>query len=108
MASASGQWWIGSFDNPTVALPNDTVLEKDKTYVAFFIIRDNDATFDADTADGVIVDPVSLVSTTGTLPTNGGTADQVYGNDGGGSSSGCTVGSTLRMIFWSCSSACRP
>ncbi|MEI3453895.1 MAG: amidohydrolase [Bilophila wadsworthia] len=94
MASASGQWWIGSFDNPTVALPSDTVLEKDKTYVAFFIIRDNDATFDADTADGVIVDPVSLVSTTGTLPTNGGTADQVYGNDDGGSSSGCTVGST--------------
>ena len=62
--------------------------------MAFFIIRDNDATFDADTADGVIVDPVSLVSTTGTLPTNGGTADQVYGNDDGGSSSGCTVGST--------------
>ena len=97
MTSASGHWWIGSFENPTVALPSDTKLEKDKTYVAFFIIRDNDAVFDADTAEGVIVDPVSLVTTNGTLPTNGGTADHVYtggDNDDGGSSSGCTVGAT--------------
>ena len=65
--------------------------------MAFFIIRDNDAVFDADTAEGVIVDPVSLVTTNGTLPTNGGTADHVYtggDNDDGGSSSGCTVGAT--------------
>ena len=94
MASASGQWWIGSFDNPTVALPSDTVLEKDKTYVAFFIIRDNDGTYDADSTDGIIADSVTMVSTTGTLPTNGGTADQVYNSDDDGSSSGCTVGST--------------
>ena len=90
MASASGQWWIADFTNPTVALAQDAVLEMDKQYIAFFIIKDNDATFDADTSDGKIVDPVSLVSSSGTMPSNGGTTD----SDDGGSSSGCTVGST--------------
>ena len=66
----------------------------DKQYVAFFIIHDNDSVFDADKTDGVIVDPVTMVSTSGTLPTNGGTADPTSNDDDGGSSSGCTVGST--------------
>ena len=94
LGSASGQWWIASFDNPTVQLHQDTVLEMDKQYVAFFIIHDNDSVFDADKTDGVIVDPVTMVSTSGTLPTNGGTADPTSNDDDGGSSSGCTVGST--------------
>ena len=94
LSSASGQWWVASFDNPTVQLAQDAVMEMDKPYVAFFIIHDNDATFDADQADGVIVDPVTMVSTSGTLPTNGGTADPAPSDDDdGGSSSGCTVGS---------------
>lgn len=93
LASASGMWWIADFNNPTVPLSSDTVLEKDKTYVAFFIIRDNDAVFDANPADGVITDPVTLVSTTGTLPTNGGSASAPT-HGGGGSSSGCTVSSS--------------
>ena len=39
---------------------------------------------------------IPILTTNGTLPTNGGTADHVYtggDNDDGGSSSGCTVGS---------------
>ncbi len=92
---ASGQWWIADFANPTVALSldDDPTLETDKQYLAFFVIRDNDGRFDVDDAEGVITDPVTLVSTTGALPNNGGTADHVYDSDSG-SSSGCTVGST--------------
>ena len=95
MASASGQWWVADFTNPTVALSQDAVLEMDKQYITFFIIKDNDATFDADQTAGVIVDPVSLVTTSGTMPSNGGSyqPDQAKKDDGG-SSSGCTVGST--------------
>ena len=95
MDSASGQWWVADFTNPTVVLSQDAVLEMDKQYITFFIIKDNDATFDADQTAGVIVDPVSLVTTSGTMPSNGGSyqPDQAK-NDDGGSSSGCTVGST--------------
>ena len=46
--------------------------------------------FDIEPADGVIKDPVSL-ATTGPLPNNGNSGSS---NDDGGSSSGCTVGST--------------
>ena len=94
MASASGKWWVADFTNPTVPLAPEAVLTPDAQYVAFFIIHDNDEVFDADKADGVITDPVSLVTTTGTLPANGGTADPTHDSDDGGSSSGCTVGST--------------
>ena len=62
----------------------------DKSYIAFFVIGDNDGTFDADDTLGAIKDPVSLV-TTGSLPNNGNSGSS---NDDGGSSSGCTVGST--------------
>ena len=56
----------------------------------------------------MLADPVTLVSTTGALPNNGGTADHVYDSDSG-SSSGCTVGSTPgRTICSSSSSASRP
>ena len=94
MASASGRWWVADFTNPTVPLAPEAVLTLDAQYVAFFIIHDNDEIFDANKADGVITDPVSLVTTTGTLPANGGTADPTHDIDDGGSSSGCTVGST--------------
>lgn len=99
IGSSTGQWWVADFENPAAALSlaDDPTLEADKQYIAYFIIRDNDGTYDADSTEGVIVDPVTLVSTSGTLPTNGGTADHVYaggGSDDGGSSSGCTVGST--------------
>ena len=94
MASASGRWWVADFTNPTVPLAPEAVLTLDAQYVAFFIIHDNDEIFDANKADGMITDPVSLVTTTGTLPTNGGTADTTHDIDDGGSSSGCTVGST--------------
>ena len=89
---------------PTVPLTEADKLEMDKSYIAFFVIGDNDGTFDADDTPGVIKDPVSLV-TTGPLPNNGNSGSS---NDDGGSSSGCTVAPRLRMIFWSCSSACRP
>lgn len=87
--SASGQWWITDLKSPTVPLAAQDTLERDKTYIAFFVIRDNDAAFDADPASGVIKDPLSL-TTTGPLPDNGGTAR----SDNGGGSSGCTVGGT--------------
>ncbi len=89
MASASGHWWIAEPNAPTIALPETARLEMDKTYIAFFVIRDNDPAFDADPASGVIKDPVSL-ATAGGLPNNGGTSPS--GGDGGGSG-GCTVGS---------------
>ncbi len=104
IASASGQWWVADFANPTIPLSQDAVLEMDKQYIAFFIIKDNDATFDADQTDGVIVDPVSLVTTSGTMPSNGGSYQPgPVKKDDGGSSSGCTVGSTpsydLMVLF---------
>ena len=108
LASASGQWWIADFTNPTIPLAQDAVLAMDKQYVVFFIIRDNDTAFDMDTTDGVINDPTTLVTTTGTMPNNGITPEQASAtttenqnsnntpnataDDGG--SSGCTVGST--------------
>ena len=88
--SASGYWWIADMAAPTVPLTEADKLEMDKSYIAFFVIGDNDGTFDADDTPGAIKDPVSLV-TTGSLPNNGNSGSS---NDDGGSSSGCTVGST--------------
>lgn len=88
--TASGQWWIADLTAPTVALDSSAILEKDKTYIAFFSILDNDAIFDQDATSGVIVDPVSL-ATSGVLPANGGTGDATGSNHGDGSGSGCTV-----------------
>ena len=88
--STSGHWWIADMAAPTVPLTEADKLEMDKSYIAFFVIGDNDGTFDADDTPGVIKDPVSLV-TTGPLPNNGNSGSS---NDDGGSSSGCTVGST--------------
>ena len=90
MKTASGKWWIADIDDPTVELKNSDTLAPNHTYMAFFIIADNDENFDLDPADGVIKDPVSL-ATTGALPDNGGSGSG--GNDDGGSSGGCTVGS---------------
>lgn len=88
MKTSSGKWWIADIDDPTVALKASDTLAPNHTYMAFFIIADNDEDFDVETADGVIKDPVSL-ATTGALPDNG------VSSDGGGSSGsgGCTVGS---------------
>ena len=94
MATASGKWWIADMNSPLTELAPTDTLEKNKTYLAFFVIRDNDGVFDADNVPGVIKDPVSL-TTTGALPDNGGNGTyKPEANDDGGSSSGCTVGST--------------
>ena len=87
MATASGKWWIADLDSPLTALAPTDTLEKNKTYLAFFVICDNDGVFDADNTIGIINAPISL-TTTGELPDNG------ICKDDGGSSSGCTVGST--------------
>lgn len=63
-------------------------LTADETYLAFFVITDN-GEFDSNTDVGKIADPVTLM-TSGSLPPNGNTKV----DDDGGSSSGCTVGST--------------
>ena len=94
MPSASGKWWIADFTNPTVPLGPDDVLSPDAQYTAFFIIHDNDPDFDLAKDEGVITDPVTLVTTTGTLPGNGNVA-----GDDGGSSSGCTVGTSPSYDF---------
>ena len=92
MPSASGKWWIADFTNPTVPLGPDDVLSPDAQYTAFFIIHDNDPDFDLAKDEGVITDPVTLVTTTGTLPGNGNVA-----GDDGGSSNGGDV-SVLRLF----------
>ena len=89
---------------------SDTVLEMDKT------VRGTSLSSATTTppltriqTDGVIVDPVSLVSTTGTLPTNGGTADpRSKATTMAEAAAAVPSAPRLRMIFWSCSSACRP
>ena len=91
MDSASGRWWVMEMDSLALLEPGDK-LDMNKTYIAFFMIRDNDGVFDADATAGVIKDPVSL-ATTGPMPDNGGSGAS-SNNDDGGSSSGCTVGST--------------
>lgn len=90
LATASGKWWIADIKAPTKALDPSDTLALDHTYMAFFVIADNDPVYDLDPADGVIKDPVSI-ATTGPLPTNG--ADATGSGNDGGSSSGCTVGS---------------
>lgn len=90
MASASGQWWIADMKTPTEALEPSATLAADATYVAFFVIADNDAVYDLDPADGAIKDPVSL-ATSAELPRNG--SDVTPARDTGGSG-GCTAGAS--------------
>lgn len=70
MTQASGQWWVATLDDPTIALPRNSVLDMDRTYIAFFIIRDNDGTLDADARAGTMAHRV-MMTTAGSLPANG-------------------------------------
>ena len=93
MASASGRWWVMEMETLALLAPTDT-LERNKMYIAFFVIRDNDGIFDLDAAPGIIKDPVAM-TTVGSLPDNGnGNGNGTAPSDAGGSSSGCTIGST--------------
>ena len=93
MASASGRWWVMEMETLALLAPTD-ILERNKTYIAFFVIRDNDGIFDLDAAPGIINDPIAM-TTVGSLPDNGnGNGNGTAPSDDGGSSSGCTVGST--------------
>lgn len=98
MDSASGRWWVMEMDTLALLAPGDR-LDMNRTYIAFFVIRDNDEVFDADAASGVIKDPVAL-ATTGPLPDNGAAGAP---SDDGGSSGGCTVGTApaydLLLLF---------
>lgn len=93
---ASGVWWIADLEDPTTALEPDVLLTLDKTYVVFFAVRDNDANYDVDMTPGVIKDPVAI-STTGSLPSNGGSTPAPTPtptptpSDGGSGGGGCTV-----------------
>ena len=62
MAAASGQWWVADLEEPTIALPQDSILKQGNMYIAFFIIRDNDAAYDASPAKGTVSQSVSLVT----------------------------------------------
>lgn len=70
MTQVSGQWWVATLDDPATALPRNSVLEMDRTYIAFFIIRDNDTMFDADAQAGSLAHGV-MMSSSGQLPANG-------------------------------------
>lgn len=70
MTQTSGQWWVATLDDPATALPRNSVLEMDRTYIAFFIIRDNDGALDAEPRDGRISHRVMMTSS-GRLPANG-------------------------------------
>ncbi len=83
-----GTFWIVEDNKPLAPLAADAVLEMNKMYILFFSIADNGA-FDFDTTVGKIEDPVRLVSTSGTLPTNGTATSSTVDH---GSSGGCTVG----------------
>lgn len=85
----NGNWWIAPLSDPVHALKLGDTLTPNESYVAFFVITDN-GVYDADADLGKIADPVTLM-TSGELPTN---ASPVVPSkdDGGGSSSGCTVG----------------
>ena len=85
---SAGSWWIAPLSDPTHPLAPTATLTADETYLAFFVITDN-GEFDSNTDVGKIADPVTLM-TSGSLPPNGNTKV----DDDGGSSSGCTVGST--------------
>lgn len=103
---ASGVWWIADLDDPTEALKPDAVLVTDKTYLVSFAIRDNDGNYDTDMTPGIIKDPVAI-TTTATLPANGGTtptSKPPYEESNNSSGGGCTVNSAapgydLLMLF---------
>lgn len=87
-----GKFWVTKVNQPGQILGADEVLKMDEQYYVFFSILDGGA-FDADnTADGSITDPLALVSTSGSVPTNGTTTPADSGSSGGG----CTVGSDAR------------
>lgn len=106
LETASGKWWIADVEAPTKSLEAGDTMKMDHTYVAFFVIADNDPIFDRNNKDGVIVDPVAL-ATTGALPDNGAVTGA--SDDDGGNSSGCTVGSMpsydLLLLFLGLSAA---
>lgn len=85
-----GAWWIAPLADPTHPLEATDTLTANENYVVFFVIKDN-SEYDASPENGKIADPVTLM-TSGELPTNN--SPVVTNTDDGGSSSGCTVGST--------------
>lgn len=70
MTQASGQWWVATLNDPTIALPRNSVLDMDRTYIAFFIIRDNDGRLGADARAGTMAHRV-MMTTADSLPANG-------------------------------------
>ncbi len=97
-----GYWWISDFTDPLNEV-KEGVLEENHMYTASFIIMDN-GDFDASDENGKIVDPVAVVSISGTTPDNGqAVTDEANkqpeepeakpeDNKSGGSDGGCTVG----------------
>jgi hypothetical protein len=97
--SIDGYWWISDFTDPLNEV-KEGVLEENHMYVASFIIMDN-GQYDANDEDGQIIDPVAVVSVSGTMPDNGQAVTdeankqpeaQPEASKDGGSDGGCTVG----------------
>jgi hypothetical protein len=57
----SGNWWLtehgSSVDN---VLPKSEHLDRDKNYVVYFVVKDNDAKYDLDDTPGIILDPTVI------------------------------------------------
>ena len=88
----AGAWWITPLSDPTHPLAPSDTLAPNENYIVFFVITDN-GEYDMAPESGKIADPVTLM-TSGELPTNEASVLTTESNDDGGSSSGCTVGST--------------
>lgn len=88
--TAAGNWWICPLSDLSVTLKPSDTLQENVTYTAFFVIEDNGA-YDTSNEDGFIASMIDLTAT-GDLPSNATTT--ATADDDGGSSSGCTVGST--------------
>ena len=89
-----GNYWITKPDSPHARLAKDAVLTMNAPYVLHFVIEDG-GSYDIDSVAGTITDPMRLVNTTGVVPTNEGIAKtDPAPTTGGGSSGGCTVGTT--------------
>lgn len=89
--AAAGNWWICPVSDLSVTLKPSDTLQENVSYTAFFVIEDNDA-YDSTKEEGLIASMIDLTAR-GNLPTNS-TINAPADDDDGGSSSGCTVGST--------------
>ena len=90
----SGDWWLTEHGSSVEsALPKSEHLDKDKKYLVYFVVQDNDGKYDMDDRPGIILDPtvVGDSSSAELTPTNL-TDNSASGGGGGG---GCFIQSLV-------------